>query len=473
MKIDFVSSELKGNTRKVLAGAFGLLLALALIAGLTAPVLAVPQAPHQFWGEVAFDGVPAPAGTPISAQIGGVEYASTVVDDLGRYGYDPAFYVPADDPDTPDKDGGVSGDTVEFYVLGALVGTAPFAIGGYTELDLALPAPVYTLTIDSTAGGSVTAPGEGTFFYYEGTVVDLVATPDAGYRFVNWTGDVGTVADPDAATTTITMNGDYAITANFIRTYDLTVDSTAGGSVTTPGEGTFTYDEGEVVDLVATPDVGFVFVNWTGDVGTVANPDAAATTITMDGDYAITANFTAVPGAIMFIDIGAGWQTFSVPIALHPDFDTWGELVAQAGLDVEIAYYFDGLSQTWGLVQASYPVLPCDAIYVKMASAGTVPIVPNPEQTAPATKELYPDWNLVGLANLEDMGVVDALASVYLVTGDLTGYIQVLSPAINAPNDWVYVRDGEGNPLMVVGKGYWVFMINGGTLAGFTSTPLP
>ena len=73
----------------------------------------------------------------------------------------------------------------------------------------------YTLTIASTAGGSVTVPGEGTFTYDEGTVVTLVATPDTGYQFVNWTGDVGTVANVNAASTTIAMNGNYSITANF------------------------------------------------------------------------------------------------------------------------------------------------------------------------------------------------------------------------------------------------------------------
>jgi branched-chain amino acid transport system substrate-binding protein len=75
--------------------------------------------------------------------------------------------------------------------------------------------------------------------------------------------------------------------------YDLTISSTEGGLVTTPGEGTgsFTYDEGKVVDLVATPDEYYRFVNWTGDVGTVANVSSASTTITMNGDYEITANF--------------------------------------------------------------------------------------------------------------------------------------------------------------------------------------
>ncbi|UCD21866.1 MAG: hypothetical protein JSW22_07535 [Chloroflexota bacterium] len=63
------------------------------------------------------------------------------------------------------------------------------------------------LNITSTAGGSVTVPGEGIRNYYCGTVVDVVATPDAGYRLVSWTGDVDTIADVYAASTTITMNG--------------------------------------------------------------------------------------------------------------------------------------------------------------------------------------------------------------------------------------------------------------------------
>jgi hypothetical protein len=78
---------------------------------------------------------------------------------------------------------------------------------------------------------------------------------------------------------------------NGVIEYDLTIASTAGGLVTTPGEGTFIYDASTVVNLVATPDAGCRFVSWTGDVGTIANVNAATTTITMNGDYTITANF--------------------------------------------------------------------------------------------------------------------------------------------------------------------------------------
>jgi len=154
---------------------------------------------------------------------------------------------------------------------------------------------IYDLTTSSTAGGSVTEPGEGVFAYDEGEVVDLVADADEGYRFVEWTGDVEDIADVYDATTTITMNDDYSITANFVAIYDLTTSSTAGGSVITPGEGVFTYDEGKVVDLVAEAEESYEFVEWTGDVGTIADIYDAETTITMYGNYSITANFEEVP----------------------------------------------------------------------------------------------------------------------------------------------------------------------------------
>ena len=160
----------------------------------------------------------------------------------------------------------------------------------------------YDLTISSTGGGSVTEPGEDTFTYDEGTVVDLVAEAEEGYRFVEWTGDVGTIADVYAATTTITMNGDYSITAEFVKQYDLSINSTGGGSVTTPGEGVFPYDDGTVVDLVAEPAEGYHFVNWTGNVSTIADVEAASTNITMNDSYSITANF----------ELDEGWYSLTI-----------------------------------------------------------------------------------------------------------------------------------------------------------------
>ena len=149
----------------------------------------------------------------------------------------------------------------------------------------------YDLTTSSTEGGSVTEPGEGVFTYDEGTVVDLVAEANEGYRFVEWTGDVGTITDVYAVETDITMNDNYSITAGFVAIYYLIILSTEGGYVIEPGEDTFTYDEGTTVDLIAKAEEDYQFVEWTGDVGTIADIYAAETTITMNGDYSVTAEF--------------------------------------------------------------------------------------------------------------------------------------------------------------------------------------
>jgi hypothetical protein len=102
------------------------------------------------------------------------------------------------------KHNGMARVAVFLIAVALLMGTA--ACGG---LD------TYQLTISSTAGGSVSTPGEGAFTCDAGTVVELLATPDDSYGFQAWTGDIQDIADPDSRATTITMNGNYLITANF------------------------------------------------------------------------------------------------------------------------------------------------------------------------------------------------------------------------------------------------------------------
>jgi peroxiredoxin len=93
----------------------------------------------------------------------------------------------------------------------------------------------YTLTISSTAGGSVTMPGEGIFAYDEGTNVDLVAAAADGYVFDEWIGDAGTITDVEDATTTIAMDSHYSITANFVEgnvALDFTLPTVTGVNIT-------------------------------------------------------------------------------------------------------------------------------------------------------------------------------------------------------------------------------------------------
>ncbi|OGN97125.1 MAG: hypothetical protein A2Z77_06120 [Chloroflexi bacterium RBG_13_51_36] len=110
----------------------------------------------------------------------------------------------------------VDAELGDYIIEGIVTGdTVENPVGGDTTITVTV---FYDLTISSTAGGSVTTPGEGVFPYQEGTVVDLVASPDSGYRFVNWTGDTEEIDDPDSAEAIVTMDGNYSITANFEET---------------------------------------------------------------------------------------------------------------------------------------------------------------------------------------------------------------------------------------------------------------
>jgi len=69
--------------------------------------------------------------------------------------------------------------------------------------------------------------------------------------------------------------------------WPLHISSTAGGRVTTPGEGAFAYDSGEFVRLEAEAEPGFVFVGWSGTYATGQNP----TYLFMDQNHTIRAHF--------------------------------------------------------------------------------------------------------------------------------------------------------------------------------------
>ena len=65
-----------------------------------------------------------------------------------------------------------------------------------------------------------------------------------------------------------------------VRACTLTISSTEGGSVTSPGEGFFEYAQATVVSVRATADENYHFVRWTGSAN-VADPYSASTTVTL------------------------------------------------------------------------------------------------------------------------------------------------------------------------------------------------
>jgi len=134
-------------------------------------------------------------------------------DDYGLYVEDSAVIVDATYNwwgDASGPSGGVADPVTSTIADGTGV-----AVSEHVHFDPWLTAYLYTLEISSTGGGSVVVPGEGTFTYEPGTVVDLIAITNTFYNFAQWTGDVDTITDVNSAATNITMNDDYSITADF------------------------------------------------------------------------------------------------------------------------------------------------------------------------------------------------------------------------------------------------------------------
>jgi uncharacterized repeat protein (TIGR02543 family) len=146
--------------------------------------------------------------------------------------------------------------------------------------------PTCTLTVQVAGNGSVTRiPNQAT--YVPGTVVTLQATPDPGWYFVGWSGDVTDAANP----VHVTASDNLVVTAAFAQTppqaYALTVSVVGNGSVTSTPSQT-TYASGTVVKLQANPDLGWHFAGWSGGLTGADNPAS----ITVDGNMTITASFT-------------------------------------------------------------------------------------------------------------------------------------------------------------------------------------
>ena len=165
----------------------------------------------------------------------------------------------------------------------------------------------YTLSITLDGSGSVAKnPNQATYPY--GTVVTLTATPNAGWTFSSWSGNLTGSANP----TSITMNGNRSVTAHFTQNqYTLTVTTDGSGSVTkNPNQAMYTY--GQVVTLTAVPASGWAFSSWTGNLTGSQNP----TTITMNGNRAVTAHFVdSAPPQITNIA-----RTTSNPLDTNPSF---------------------------------------------------------------------------------------------------------------------------------------------------------
>ena len=149
--------------------------------------------------------------------------------------------------------------------------------------------PQVTLSASPVIGGNTTGAGN----FAQGSTVTVVATPNSGYVFTNWTN--GGVVASTSSSYAFVMNGNTALVANFqlvpIGMFAVNVSSSpAAGGMSTGGG---SYTTGSSVTVTATPNAGYAFANFTEGGAIVSSNSSYQFNIT--GNRTLVANFTLSP----------------------------------------------------------------------------------------------------------------------------------------------------------------------------------
>jgi len=208
-----------------------------------------------------------------------------------------------------------------------------------------------------------------------------------------------------------------------------------------------------------------------------------------------------------------GWNTLSTPVEL--DRKTIEQVIEDPNC-INVGYIYDQDVRSWlqlyprdgkwyiqedkapAETDAEFMFRPQQAVMLKMKAESYAHFYVSRALTAPPTRELAQGWNFVSAAfdpfiyfyednygfneeiapakynySPHSMLAYEALSSIK------EKYSQVVSPNLASQVPWVYVPQSSAlagdftNPkFMEAGRGYWVYMKEPGTLAGFSSTPV-
>ena len=173
-------------------------------------------------------------------------------------------------------------------------------VSSLSKFVIGNPITCYNLSLGHTGSGSTPtatpansdacSPGK----YVEGESIALSgAIPSTGWQVNSW---IGTNNDASTATVnTISMpSQDHTVSVAFEQIeYSLTVTSVRGTITKNPSQSSYHY--GDIVELTAKSDSGWLFVDWAGDISGSRNPIS----ITIDENKNIIANYAKFPVAYL------------------------------------------------------------------------------------------------------------------------------------------------------------------------------
>jgi uncharacterized repeat protein (TIGR02543 family) len=186
-------------------------------------------------------------------------------------------------------DGTGSGTTRTVTIVGNIAVKATF-----TQIT-------YTLTVTTSGQGSVAkVPSQAT--YASGSSVQVTATPASGWVFDHWEIDGSLTSGVNPIN--IMMDSSHTLKAVFILIqYTLTL-GVSGLGTTNPATGIYTYNQGALTQVTATPNSGWMFDHWVldGSITGSENPNS----LTMSSNHTLNAVFTQITYSLTISVTGSG-----------------------------------------------------------------------------------------------------------------------------------------------------------------------
>ncbi len=154
------------------------------------------------------------------------------------------------------------------------------------------PAPNFTVAAIASPVEAGAAGGGGN--YSSNAPCTVSASANAGWGFQKWTENGAQVST--AVNYTFTVRSNRTLVANFVPAFNVTTSVSPSYGGTASGDGSF--KSNSVVNLTATPNFGFVFVNWTEFGESVSA--SANYSFTLTNHRTLVANFAAAGTSATF-----------------------------------------------------------------------------------------------------------------------------------------------------------------------------
>jgi hypothetical protein len=177
------------------------------------------------------------------------------------------------------------------------VSSTTFIVGaGHATITAIYELIDYTITIEGSNG---TETGSG--IYNINNTINITSIPDPGYEFTSWSltgqGSLDSITSPN---TKLTVGAGNCTVKAIYTLIDYSISTDGSNGTETPGSGI--NNIGNIIDITATPDLGYLFSNWsTNGDGSITNSSLNNTSYVVNtSDAVLTANYKAIDYLINF-----------------------------------------------------------------------------------------------------------------------------------------------------------------------------